>query len=81
MAIQAKKKFLQTEPNIDTHSLSFSEKTWQVIARLAEANTDGNKSKLLTMLAHHADMVPDAFGIRTAPLDDDTEACDPAATA
>lgn len=50
----------------DTHSLTFPDKTWAVIDKLASANTDGNRSRLLAMLAHQADMVPDAFGLKSA---------------
>lgn len=52
----------------DTHSLTFSEKTWQVIDRLAQVNTDGNRSRLLALLAHRADLLPEQFGFRDEAL-------------
>lgn len=51
-------------PGTDTHSLSFQDRTWEVITKLADANTGGNKSRLLTMLAHQASMAPDQFGLK-----------------
>lgn len=56
------------EEGAQTHSLSFPDKTWDVIEELAKQNTGGNKSRLLQMLVHQAAMIPDAFGFK---LDDD----------
>lgn len=50
----------------DNHTLSFPDKTWEVIDKLASANTGGNRSRLLAMLAHQAAMIPDAFGLKPA---------------
>ena len=49
----------------NTHSISFPDKTWQVIDMLANLNTEGNRSRLLSMLAHQAAMMPETFGLKT----------------
>jgi hypothetical protein len=49
----------------NTHSISFPDKTWQVIESLANLNTEGNRSRLLAMLAHQAAMMPETFGLKT----------------
>ena len=52
------------EEGADNHSLSFPDKTWQVIDELAAINTNGNRSRLLALLAHQAAMIPEAFGLK-----------------
>lgn len=53
------------ENGANTHSISFPDKTWKVIDSLASMNTEGNRSRLLAMLAHQAAMMPETFGLKT----------------
>lgn len=50
-------------PGTDTHSLSFTDRTWNVITAMAEANTDGNRSRFLELLVQQAALMPEEYGL------------------